>query len=86
MSSSLCARPLLRRLPAASAAAAAPSTSRGYVSRAHPKPVTQYPILEAIDQVLQRIEERKVRRVQRWDKYGDRIAAKKGIKVCAELS
>ena len=82
MSSSLCARPLLRRLPAS---ATATGTSRGYVSRAHPKPVTQYPILEAIDQVLQGIEERKVRRVERWDKYGDKIAAKKGIKACAEL-
>lgn len=80
MSSSLAAaasRPLLRRLPAAGAAPA----SRSYVTRAHPKPVTQYPILDAIDQVLAGIEERKLQRVQRWEKYGDRIAAKKGLKV-----
>lgn len=89
------ARPLLRRLPAPSLTltTARPSTSltaRTYTTRAHPKPVTQLPILEAIDAVLEGIEERKVKRVERWNKYGDKIAASKGLKVrvrvwCAEL-
>ena len=92
--SSLCARPLLRRLPAAATTAAAATTptapgnasvltslSRTYVTRAHPKPVTQLPILEAIDQVLEGIEQRKVKRIERWDKYGEKIAARKGFQV-----
>lgn len=88
------ARPLLRRLPAAAnkhAADARPGAvnvgnvllARTYVSRAHPQPVTQLPILEAIDCVLEGIERRKLKRVERWDKYGDKIAARKGLKVRA---
>ena len=82
--SSLCARPLLRRLPAATtinANNACTILSRTYVTRAHPKPVTQLPILEAIDQVLEGIEQRKAKRVERWDKYGEKIAARKGFQV-----
>ena len=74
------ARPLLRRLPSTR-----PYIARTYVTRAHPKPVTQLPILDAIDAVLEGIEERKVKRVERWNKYGEKIAASKGLKVCVGL-
>lgn len=83
MASSL-ARPLLRRLPAATTAtnvSVLTPLTRNYVTRAHPKPVTQLPILEAIDQVLEGIAERKVKRVARWDRYGEKIAARKGFQV-----
>ena len=76
--SSLCARPLLRRLPLAATNAA---LSRTYITRAHPKSVAQLPILEAIDRVLEGIAERKVKRVERWDRYGEKIAARKGFQV-----
>ena len=90
-------RPLLRRLPTAAATppsalqtcqttatATRPSqasAARSYVTRAHSKPVVQYPILDAIDRVLEGIAERKAKRQQRWDKYGEKIAAKKGLSV-----
>ena len=76
MSSLCCARPLLRRLPAATDA-----LSRTYITRAHPQPVAQLPILEAIDQVLEGIEQRKLKRVERWNRYGEKIAARKGFQV-----
>mmetsp|Transcript_22996 Transcript_22996/g.66380 ORF Transcript_22996/g.66380 Transcript_22996/m.66380 type:complete len:335 (-) Transcript_22996:57-1061(-) len=84
-------RPLLRRLPTAgvqhltagatTTTAAARSGCRHYVTRAHPRPVAQLPILDALDEVLDGIADRRARREERWAKYGTRIAAKKGLTV-----
>eukprot|EP00529_Nitzschia_sp_RCC80_P025797 CAMPEP_0113486558 /NCGR_PEP_ID=MMETSP0014_2-20120614/25058_1 /TAXON_ID=2857 /ORGANISM="Nitzschia sp." /LENGTH=343 /DNA_ID=CAMNT_0000380233 /DNA_START=727 /DNA_END=1754 /DNA_ORIENTATION=- /assembly_acc=CAM_ASM_000159 len=51
-------------------------TSRSYVSRAHPKPITEFPIAQALDMILDGVEERKEKRAARWEK---RKAAGKNV-------
>lgn len=46
------------------------SSTRTYVSRAHPKPKPFYPVPRAIDQVLQGAEDRKIRKEKtRWERF-----------------
>ena len=55
---------------------------RGYISRAHPpkegKP--SFPIADALSSVLTGVEERKVKRQEKWDRNAETRVAK-GIKV-----
>lgn len=79
------ARPLLRyalrpRVELPSSLVALDMTSRHYVSRAHPEPVPTFPIHEALDILLVGIEERKVKRAERWERGKEKICARKGIK------
>lgn len=80
-------RPLLRRLPPSSLVVSKCTNkskavaTRPYVSRAHPKPVLQLPILDALDSVLEGVAERKVKREERWTKWGTKIAQRKGTTV-----
>ena len=65
-------RPLLRgRLP---------TVARQYVTRAHPKPIERVPIGAAIGQVLEGVEARKAKRLERWEKHGDSLARRRGAK------
>ena len=80
-------RPLLRRLPPSSLVVSkcsnksAAVATRPYVSRAHPKPVLQLPILDALDSVLEGVAERRGKREERWTKWGTKIAQRKGTAV-----
>ena len=49
---------------------------RSYVSRAHPKPLPEYPVQEALQFVLDGIEERKAKRVDKWERNADARKAK----------
>ena len=79
-------RPLLRRLPPSSLVVSkcsnkSAAATRPYVSRAHPKPVLQLPILDALDSVLEGVAERRGKREERWTKWGTKIAQRKGTTV-----
>ena len=41
----------------------------------------QLPILDALDSVLEGVAERKVKREERWTKWGTKIAQRKGKTV-----
>jgi hypothetical protein len=41
--------------------------ARTYVSRAHPRPVTEYPVNAALQVVLEGIAERKTKRAAKWE-------------------
>jgi hypothetical protein len=56
------------------------SWTRGYVSRAHPSPIPEFAVPRALQMVLEGIEERKIQRVQRWERSQPRRQAK-GIEV-----
>ena len=59
------------------------STVRGYISRAHPpESVPVYNIGDAITSVLEGVEQRKVKRQERWDRNKEK-RVQKGIKVCS---
>jgi hypothetical protein len=53
---------------------------RYYLSRAHPRPIPEFPVLTAMDKVLDGIEERKAKRVARWARNAPARRAK-GIEV-----
>ena len=54
--------------------------NRNYVSRAHPKPIPEFPVPTAMQMVLEGIEQRKLARAERWEKSKER-RVKKGIQV-----
>jgi hypothetical protein len=56
------------------------SGTRWYVSRAHPRPIPEFPVPQALQMVLEGIEQRKLQRVQRWERSQPRRQAK-GIQV-----
>ena len=60
------------------------ATRRTYVSRAHPQKVPEFSIGDALNQVLDGIEERKTKRETKWDRNKD-TREKKGIKVSTEF-
>jgi hypothetical protein len=53
---------------------------RGYISRAHPRPVPEHTLPSALQQVMDGIEERKVQRVAKWDRNAP-TRLTKGLKV-----
>jgi hypothetical protein len=54
---------------------------RLYVSRAHPKPKPIFPITDAVKTILEGIEERKVKRAERWERNTEQRARQGKIKV-----
>ena len=56
------------------------AATRGYISRAHPQTIPEFPIPTALDMVLQEIEERKVKRLEKWERYASSRQSK-GMKV-----
>lgn len=54
-------------------------SSRSYTSRAHPQRKPEFSVLDAIDMVLEGTEERKEKRLKKWDRNAE-ARAKKGIK------
>ena len=71
---------LLLRQDAPITATACSSTTRGYISRAHPTTIPEFPVPAALDMVLQGIEERKVKRLEKWEK-NSAARQSKGLKV-----
>jgi hypothetical protein len=57
--------------------------SRSYMSRAHPTMIPEFPIPAALGKVIEGIQDRKVKRVTKWELNAPRRLAK-GIKVRAE--
>ena len=57
---------------------------RFYVSRAHPRPVPEFPVPSAIQMVLDDVEERKIRRAAKWERNKDKRQSK-GIEVSVLL-
>lgn len=53
---------------------------QSYMSRAHPSPIPEYPINQAVQMVLEGIEERKDKRAAKWERNAEKRQAK-GIKV-----
>ena len=47
-----------------------------YLSRAHPRPVPEFPVNEAMQMVLEGIEERKEKRVKKWERNAPKRQAK----------
>jgi hypothetical protein len=60
------------------------SSTRSYVTRAHPRPVPEYPVTAAIQMVMDGIQERKIKRSERWDGNKEKRQTK-GIQVCSLL-
>jgi hypothetical protein len=58
------------------------AVKRSYVSRAHPRPVAEYPVNTAIQMVLQGVEERKAKRVTKWERNAP-VRQAKGKEVCS---
>jgi len=56
------------------------SSSRYYTSRAHPGKIPEFAIGEAIEKILEDAEERRGKRVQKWD-YNEEHRLKKGIET-----
>lgn len=56
---------------------------RLYVSRAHAQPRPEFAIGAAIEEVLSGVEERKEKRVKKWERNAP-VRAKKGLKVGEE--
>jgi hypothetical protein len=56
------------------------SQHRGYVSRAHPKPTQEFALPKALDMVLNGVEERKVKRQEKWERNSPKRQSK-GIQV-----
>jgi hypothetical protein len=54
---------------------------RLYVSRAHPKPKPIFPITDALNTILEGIEERKIKRVEKWERNTEQRARQGKIKV-----
>ena len=54
--------------------------SRSYVSRAHPKPTPEFALPKALEMVLTGVEERKVKRQEKWDRNAPKRQSK-GIQV-----
>ena len=50
-----------------------------YVSRAHPRPVPEFPVGQALQMVMDGIEERKVNRAKKWDRNAPKRQSK-GLK------
>ena len=55
---------------------AAEHATRSYVTRAHPKPVPEYPVTAAIQMVMDGIEERKIKRSERWEQNKEKRQTK----------
>ena len=53
---------------------------RGYISRAHPRPIPEHPLPSALHQVMNGIEERKANRVAKWELNAP-TRQTKGLKV-----
>lgn len=45
---------------------------RSYISRAHPRPIPEFPVPIAIQMVLDSAEERKIRRIDDWERNKDK--------------
>ena len=67
---------LVRR---SSARLLSPIGHQSYVSRAHPRTTPEYPVGQALEMVLEGVEERKVKRQARWERNAPRRQAK-GLK------
>eukprot|EP00934_Nitzschia_sp_Nitz4_P002238 Nitzschia sp. Nitz4//scaffold83_size84149//49895//51021//NITZ4_005176-RA/size84149-snap-gene-0.136-mRNA-1//-1//CDS//3329558953//2238//frame0 len=68
----------LRTRTSSAVLAATQTATRSYVSRAHPQPVPTFPVMAALDMVLQGTEERKVKRATKWER-NEPERVKKGI-------
>ena len=53
---------------------------RGYISRAHPRPIPEHPLPSALHKVMDGIEERKANRVAKWERNAP-TRQTKGLKV-----
>lgn len=53
---------------------------RGYISRAHPRPIPEHTLPSALNQVMDGIEERKANRVAKWELNAP-TRKTKGLKV-----
>lgn len=51
-----------------------------YTSRAHPKRIPEYPVGEAINLVLNEIEQRKAKRASKWERNAPK-RREKGLQV-----
>jgi len=49
-----------------------PYLCRSYVSRAHPRPIPEYPVPTALQMVLDGVEERKICRATKWERNKDK--------------
>ena len=58
---------------------------RLYVSRAHPKPKPIFPITDALNTILEGIEERKIKRAERWERNTEQRARQGKIKVLSTV-
>ncbi len=56
------------------------STSRQYVSRAHPQQLPEYPLAGALQMVLDDAKERSTKRAIKWERNAP-VRIKKGIQV-----
>lgn len=56
---------------------------RSYVSRAHPKPIPEFPVPIGLQMVLDGVEERKKHRAAKWERNKDKRRSK-GIEVSIE--
>ena len=49
---------------------------RWYISRAHPRPIPEYPVPTALQMVLDGVKERKIRRSNKWERNKDKRQSK----------
>jgi len=56
------------------------ATRRSFRSRAHPKPTPEHTVSQAVQMVLDGVEERKVKRQEKWEHNASK-RAEKGITV-----
>jgi hypothetical protein len=57
---------------------------RGYISRAHPRPIPEHPLPSALHKVMDGIEERKAKRVAKWERNAP-TRQTKGLKVSSNF-
>lgn len=57
---------------------------RLFQSRAHPKPNPEFAVGQAIERVLEEVEQRKVRRAEKWERNAPK-REEKGIKVSSNI-
>jgi hypothetical protein len=55
-------------------------TTASYTSRAHPKRIPDHPVGEAINKVLEDIEQRKAKRANKWERNAPK-RREKGLQV-----
>lgn len=56
------------------------SSTRSYISRAHPKPRPEFPIIRALQMTLEGTQERILKREKKWERNAP-VRVEKGLKV-----